>query len=259
MSALLYVGVRPWQFAALVAAIASLTGGFASVEVRRRPGWPWPALAAAVFADCTMLLVIPSMSPALVTTISGIGMVTIIWLSAADNPPTAIKVAASAIALAVLIVAADLHFSGQSLPTAPNRNAQLAFWVTMGLCSITTAIATAHKKLAVARVTLIIGKGLSSATNTALVYTIMRGGEAQFLPVLFCTALFDLYILKESLSVNTIPRHLPIEFCVYQFAVWVSSPAVEDMTYHGGAGAAVGTVIAAVGATIILIGSHEQA
>ena len=258
MSVLLYVGFRPWQLAALISIAASLLAGLASVEIRRRPTWPWPALAAAIFADCTMLLVIPSMSPALVTTISGIGMITVIWLSTADNPPIGMKFAASAIALAVLIVAADLHFSGTSLPTAPNRNAQVAFWVTMGVSAVITAIATAHKEKAVARIILIVGKGLSSATNTALVYTIMKGGQAKFLPVLICSAMYDLYILKESLSVNTIPRHLPIEFCVYQFVVWISSPAVGDMTYHGGAGAAVGTIVAAIGATVILLQSHER-
>lgn len=255
----MYVGVRPWQLAGVVSIFATLLSGLAAVEVRRRPHWPWPALTAAIFADCTMLLVIPSMSPALVTTVSGIGMVTIIWLSAADNPPFYIKLAASAIGVAVLIVAADLHFSGTSLPSKPDHNLQVAFWATMGISAVVTAIATARKDTAVAKVVLIIGKGLSSATNTALVYTIMKGGSAQFLPVLACSACYDLYILRESLSVNSIPRHLPIEFCVYQFAVWLSSPAVEDMTYHGGAGAAVGTVVAAIGATIILLGSHQHA
>ena len=253
MSALLYVRISPWQLAALVGVAASLLSATASVEVRRRPAWPWPAMAAAIAADCTMLLVIPSISPALVTTISGTGMVAVIWLSAADNPPPAIKVAASIIALAVVIVALDLHFSGESMPSTPTAGQQAAFWATMGVAAVITAVATAHKTKAVPKVWLIVGKGLTSATNTALVYTIMRGGAAAFLPVLVCSALFDLYLLKESLTVNSIPRHLPIEFCVYQFAVWLSSPAVADMTYHGGAGSAVGTVIAAIGATMILV------
>lgn len=262
MSFLLYVGVNPWQLAAIMAVATTFLSGLASVEVRQHRIKPWWALMAVMFADSVMLLVIPALSPALVTTISGVGMVTIIWLAAGEDVPKAIKISAAIISLAVITIAIDLHFSGDTLPSVPTKSQQAAFWVIMAILASFTAMSTLLIKgkdtHPLVKTAVIIGKGLTSATNTALVYTIMKGGKAELIPVLICGAMFDIYVLEKSLSVNLISHHMPIDFCVYQFAVWLSAPAVADMTYHGGAGAAVGTVFAVIGATVILINSKRK-
>lgn len=262
MSALLYVRVTPWQLAALFAIGFNVLSGCAAIEVRRNRLKPLSALFAVMCADTAMLFTIPSLSPALVTTISGISMVTIIWLLSPESPPTSTRVAATCVAAAIIIIAIDLHVSDESLPTVPTSTQQAAYWVSMGICAALTAVGAVYSDTESCpksvKIALIAGKGITAATNTALVYTIMNGGQAVLIPVLLCSAIFDLYVLRKSLAVNTISVHLPIEFCIYQFVVWLSSPAIAAMTYHGGAGAAIGTIIAVIGATIILAAAHND-
>ena len=146
-----------------------------------------------------MLFTIPSLSPALVTTISGISMVTIIWLLSPESP--------------------SKHQSGCNLCGCRHyhhRHRPARIGQDFAYDSSTTQQAAQfHGHLCshcgCSRVFRCQNcpsdqnctdcrKGITAATNTALVYTIMNGGQAVLIPVLFCSALFDLYVLRKSLQ-----------------------------------------------------------
>ena len=179
MKALTYARIQPWQLAGIYEVAASMTAGFASIEVRRSPQSPWDAMAAAVFADLVSLLAMPSLSPALVTTISGLGMIVIVWLGSVDKPPPMIKIAACCISLSVVVVAIDLHLSGRSVPTIPTSTQQAAFWATMGVAAVITASAAANRPMRWQKVCLLWERACRRP-QPALVYVIMNGGAVGF-------------------------------------------------------------------------------
>lgn len=249
------IRVSPWYLAAAMAVVASVLSGMATIEVRRRTA-TLPAMAALMACDFCVLLCAPSLPPAMVTAIAGVGVVFVVAGGWVDNPKPAIRVAAVVIVIAVVAIAIDTHTQSPEPSSTPGAAARSALWGIIGIAGVGTATATIVGKTGknpIAAVIMIVGAGIQAVGTLALVYMVMQTGNAAAIPALAASALFQMYVLQSSLKINALYRHMPLAYAVWQIGVLLSAPAVTEMTYHGGVVTTLATLSVASAAVSIAI------
>ena len=245
------IHVKPWGLAAILCTAASILNGLSSVEIRRRAYLPY-AYAALVLAETAEFLCIPSMSPALVTCISGFGMIIVISYCDPDKPLWKTRIASGLITVSVIVIALDLHINGRKEYTEPETTSQTLFWALTALSSFISAICSAHTSFRICRYFLMFGTGIQAVISITLTYGIMTTGNIALLPILIVNAGFEMFLITHSLKVNAVSHHLPISYATWQIGVWASAPAVESVTYHGTAATTLGMTVA-IGASIFIM------
>lgn len=260
MTVLGYLPVREWWGALVIAAVASLCSGRALIEIRKDDFKAIP-VAALFFSQCAAVLSVPSLSPPLVTGVSGAAMCLVLISDNAFAKSSWTPVAASCIiAAGVIMVAIDVEVTGKNQASGAAVNSQVAFWVVAGLLSLSSAIATAHLTWSrFAATWVMVGSGFQDVISTSLVYMCMspQHSNAALLPLLLVSGLFGIYIARSSLTANAAAMHMSIAYAVYNFGVWFTAPAVTAMTIHGGPVSAVGGTLC-VCAAILLIYSQKN-
>ena len=256
-----YVRVSPWWLAALMALGASFFSGRAAVEIRQSTRIRG-AMMSMVFADLTLLLCIPSLSPALVTSISGFSMITILLFAlGAERARTRVKLAGGLIAASVAVIAVDISVAHDRVPSDSRPDLEAAFWIVMASIGVLSAISSFLVHIPIFRRCLMVGCGFQSVTTMSLVYVLTAPGPTHFdvIPVLMASAMFNLYLTRVSLSVNRLEWHLPIEFSVFNAGTWLfADRAIHAVTIHGGVASIVATCVCVSAACLIMMIKEES-
>ena len=251
------IHTRPWGLAALLATAASFLNGLASVEIRRNAA-PKYALTALILAEITEMLCIATLSPTLVTSIAGFGMVVVISYCDPENPTWNVRIAACLITLSVIVIALDLHLNGGTTSVRPDLGIQYIFWSVCATLTVISAISTVFPHYHVARIYLMIGSGIQAVISISLSYAIMIGGNVHLIPLLIVNAAYEMFIMTTSLKANPLYKHLPISYAVWQGGVWLSAPALQSKVYHGTGASAFGVVCALLASIFIVMRPTES-
>lgn len=251
-----YTAVTPWSLAAALSCLASLGSGFAQLEIRRqRSHWVGPV--ALLFAQLGNLLCVPSLTPPLVTSISG-GAMSLCLIAGVDVDVRAYVAKASAvlIAVAVACVAIDITVSGERDDTSVDKRTQIVFWTLSGLVAVASAVASAYTQNPLAKLMLIIGTGYQDVITVSLVYLCFSApGMPEAIPLLIASGLFSIYLSASSLKVNRAAKHMAVAFAVYNFGVWISSSVISNMTIHGSGWSAGGTILCVAASVYLVLAS----
>lgn len=214
-------------------------------------------MAAVIVADLALMLCIPALSPPMVTSISGLAMTLVLWMTEADNPKRSVRYGGFAIIAAVVAIAIDHSVSGTNEPEDPSEAYEALFWGCAVIFPAIAGVASQELKYRAARLYVIVACGMQSVINVALVYILMGvPSRPAVIPVLIINALFAMYLTQRSLSVNALHLHMPVVFAVYSLGVWVCSPAIQAMTIHGGVVSTLASLVCVLASVGVLCESY---
>lgn len=259
MAWLSLLAVQQWRVAVCLLIVANLCSGFSQLEIRRNVVRN-AGILALVFAQLSELMVIPKLSPPLVTGISGVAMLIVLGFGLREEKTLPCFYASGAmIVTGIMLISIDVSIT--RMPGRPHNQTAFDSFIVFAVLNALAGFACTYFPLAcISKRYIKIACGIHDVVTTSLVYmSLSHDGDARFLLLLPVSALYGIFLQRSSLRVNSISHHMPISYVVYNIGIWLATPAIQEMAVHGGAMSYIGGAICTVSVVPLLAINPAQA